>query len=136
LAETGLSPVDVDEVVLVIRSFPIRVGGNSGPLPGETSWEEIAASLGTKSDLREYTTVTNRLRRVGRFDADLVRRAVACNNPTTIVLNHMDYITSDSGGDSVAADKFVAFAEREIGRRVNFLGFSPRSVDERNTVVA
>ena len=31
LAEAGLSPVDVDDVTMVIRSFPIRVAGDSGP---------------------------------------------------------------------------------------------------------
>jgi adenylosuccinate synthase len=92
LAESGLSPIDVDNVVLVIRSFPIRVAGNSGPLPGETTWEEIASSLETELDLREYTTVTKNLRRVGLFDAELVRLAIASNNPTIIVLKHMDYI--------------------------------------------
>jgi adenylosuccinate synthase len=41
VAEAGLSPLDVDDVVMVIRAFPIRVPGNSGPLPNETSWPSI-----------------------------------------------------------------------------------------------
>ena len=32
LAEAGLSPMDVDDVTMVIRSFPIRVAGDSGGL--------------------------------------------------------------------------------------------------------
>ena len=67
LAETGLSPMDVDNVVLVIRSYPIRVAGNSGPLPGETSWEAISDLIDAQADLREFTTVTKKLRRVGHF---------------------------------------------------------------------
>ena len=39
--ETGISPRQVNEIVLVIRTFPIRVGGASGPLRDEISWEEI-----------------------------------------------------------------------------------------------
>jgi len=35
LSETGLSPLDVDDVVMVIRAFPIRVAGCSGPFPDE-----------------------------------------------------------------------------------------------------
>jgi len=31
VSEAGLSPLDVDDIVLVLRAFPIRVGGNSGP---------------------------------------------------------------------------------------------------------
>ena len=42
LAEAGLSPVDVDDVTMVIRSYPIRVAGNSGPLLDETTWKDIA----------------------------------------------------------------------------------------------
>lgn len=41
LAEAGLPPVNVD-VILVVRSHPIRVAGNSGPMPGETTWPELA----------------------------------------------------------------------------------------------
>jgi adenylosuccinate synthase len=41
LAETGLSPFDVDDVVLTIRAFPIRVAGNSGPLLDEIDWKTV-----------------------------------------------------------------------------------------------
>jgi adenylosuccinate synthase len=138
LAESGLSPIDVDEVTLVVRSFPIRVGGNSGPLPGEITWEALAASLDTGQDLREYTTVTHKLRRIARFEPELVRMAIACNNPTSVIVNHMDYVTG-SGPESIsstAATEFLASLEQGIGRRVDFVGFSPRSLIERNAVVA
>jgi adenylosuccinate synthase len=92
LAEAGLSPLDVDDVTLVIRCHPIRVAGDSGPLPGQTSWEKIAAEAGITEDIRELTTVTARLRRVGRFNSEIVRRAIQANQPTRIVLNHLDYI--------------------------------------------
>src|SRR5207302_4496889 len=39
--EVGLSPRQVDEIIMVVRTFPIRVGGRSGPLNGETTWEEV-----------------------------------------------------------------------------------------------
>src|SRR5262249_21621528 len=32
LSEVGMSPLDVDDIVLVIRAFPIRVAGESGRL--------------------------------------------------------------------------------------------------------
>ena len=88
LAESGLSPVDVDDVTMVIRSYPIRVAGNSGPLKGETTWDAVSrAATGTRN-IAEYTSVTGRVRRVGTFDAELVRRALAFNAPTRLVLNH------------------------------------------------
>ena len=51
LAEAGLSPIDVDDVTMVIRSFPIRVAGNSGPLVDETTWEDIARKARRDDDL-------------------------------------------------------------------------------------
>ena len=50
LGEAGLSPMDVDQVVLVIRTYPIRVAGNSGKLSQETTWKEIADRAGLPSD--------------------------------------------------------------------------------------
>jgi adenylosuccinate synthase len=137
LAEAGLSPVDVDNVVLVIRSYPIRVAGDSGLLPGETSWEAISDNVGSKADLREFTTVTNKLRRVGRFDASVVKAAIASNNPTAIVLNHLDYVGSGRSGTAVSAKvtSFVAEVERAIGRGVDHLGFSPMSIERRSLLV-
>lgn len=137
LAETGLSPVDVDNVALVIRSYPIRVAGDSGPLPGETSWEAISESINAQTDLREFTTVTKKLRRVGRFDASVVQAAIACNNPTMIVLNHLDYVDSRRIGseECARAAGFVAEVEQKIGRRIDHLGFSPMSMELRSALV-
>jgi adenylosuccinate synthase len=137
LAETGLSPMDVDNVVLVLRSYPIRVAGNSGPLPGETSWEAISESIDAQDDLREFTTVTKKLRRVGHFDASVVKAAIASNNPTAIVLNHLDYVGSGRVGNSDCSKvaRFVAEIERTIGRRIDHLGFSPMSMVLRNSFV-
>ncbi|MCI0560664.1 MAG: adenylosuccinate synthetase, partial [Nitrososphaera sp.] len=62
VAEAGLSPIDVDEIVLVIRTFPIRVAGSSGPLPHEINWETVSSESGYPTRLIEYTSVTNRIR--------------------------------------------------------------------------
>ena len=47
LAEAGLPPTNV-HTVLVLRSHPIRVAGNSGPLPGETSWPLLARAANAR----------------------------------------------------------------------------------------
>lgn len=76
LAQAGISPwakyVEEFEVWVVARTRPIRVAGNSGPLKGETSWD----ALGLEA---EKTTVTQRVRRVGEFDPELVKKAVHAN---------------------------------------------------------
>jgi len=127
LAEAGLSPLDVDDVTLVIRCHPIRVAGDSGPLPGQTSWEQIAADAGITDDIREYTTVTARLRRVGRFDPEIVRRAIEANRPTRIVLNHLDYVNPGVRDRSLTtkARAFIEKVENTIGHDVDWLGIGP-----------
>ncbi len=135
LAEAGLSPRDVDDVTIVIRCHPIRVAGDSGPLEGETTWESIAAEAGLPLDYREYTTVTGKVRRVGRFDPGLVRRAIAANNPSRVVLNPLDYVDvrASAGSLTPKAREFVEKVERDIERRVDWLGMGPDSIIDRQT---
>ena len=47
VAESGLPCTNV-EPVLVFRTFPIRVAGNSGPMPQEISWVELADEINGK----------------------------------------------------------------------------------------
>ncbi|MBM7326348.1 adenylosuccinate synthetase [Agrobacterium sp. S2] len=131
LAEAGLSPMDVDDVTLVIRSYPIRVAGESGPLLGETSWDEIAKRTG-KTDIREYTTVTKKLRRVGRFDSDVVMRAISANSPTRLVMNHLDYIgrSEDILDHHSEVGNFLKGIQASLDRAIDWLGFSPYGVLE------
>ena len=76
LAMAGISPwdhrIDDLDVWVVFRPYPIRVAGNSGPLVGETSWEDLGLPV-------ERTTVTKKVRRVGAWDAGLAWRAVEAN---------------------------------------------------------
>jgi adenylosuccinate synthase len=126
LAEAGLSPLDVDQIILVIRCHPIRVAGDSGPLAGETDWQTIATGAHASRELGEFTSVTKKLRRVGQFAGDLVRMAIATNSPTTVVLNHLDYVdwSCRDGPVTEKAAAFVRYVEREIGRHVDMVGTS------------
>ncbi len=136
LTEAGLSPMDVDDVTMVFRSFPIRVAGDSGPLVGETTWEEIAKTAKRSDDIREYTTVTKNLRRVGKFDAELVRRALAVNNPTRLVMNHLDYVGTEADliKPSSKLSKFLSQVERDLTRRIGWYGFSGLDVSKAERV--
>lgn len=125
LSEVGLSPVDVDEVVLVLRAFPIRVAGNSGPLANETDWQTIAANGGHDHPILEYTSVTHKLRRVGLFDPAPVRGSIRVNNPTMIVMNHLDYVDHRSCTSPIVTSKIEAFldeVEDKLQRRIDVLG--------------
>lgn len=128
VAEAGLSPLDVDDIVLVIRTFPIRVAGNSGPLPKEFSWEELTTESGSNSPIIEYTSVTKNMRRVARFDAEIVRQSVMYNRPTRIVLNHLDYLdvrNTDSQNYTPIILSLLRHFEEEIGCRIAYAGFGP-----------
>lgn len=131
VAEAGLSPLDVDDVTLVLRAYPIRVAGRqSGPLPQETSWRDIARQAGINEDLTELTTVTQAPRRVGLFSPEIVRQAIAVNRPTRIVLNHLDYVDPAVAKGTVTdrARAFIADVEQGIGRTVDWAGVSPDTV--------
>jgi len=124
LAEAGLAPGHVDDVILVIRTFPIRVAGDSGPLVGEISWKDVAEYGNSNADLREFTTVTRNLRRVGRFDPDLVRRAIVFNAPNRIVLNHVDYL-GDKDVECLKVWQRFKEIERSIEKRIDLIGLTP-----------
>ena len=134
LAESGLSPRLVSDVVVVLRTYPIRVGGNSGPLD-ELSWEDVAQRAGYPTALAEYTTVTGRLRRVGKFDWDLAARAVTLNRPTALALHGVDYLCyEDLGattwdGLSTTTRRFVAELERRLRVPVRFVYTGPDGED-------
>jgi adenylosuccinate synthase len=136
LGETGLSPIDVKDVTLVLRAHPIRVAGNSGPLLEETTWGLIAKRAGLPDGYNELTTATKKIRRVGQFDAAMARQAIAINNPTRIVLNHFDYV--DPGVRehrfNVNALTFLKKVENDIGREVDFVGTGPATLIPRKDI--
>ncbi|GHV83827.1 adenylosuccinate synthetase [Spirochaetia bacterium] len=116
LSETGLSPFDVENIVMVIRAFPIRVSGNSGPLPNEIDWKIVSSESEQNVDLIEYTSCTKRIRRVARFDAEIVRRSIECNRPNVVVLNHLDYIPH------LDRSKILLEIAAQIGCKIDFHG--------------
>lgn len=129
LSECGLSPFDVENIVMVIRALPIRVSGNSGCLPEETDWNILREELGKTDDMTEYTSCTNRIRRIARFNADVVQRSIICNKPNIIVLNHLDYI--DDCKNEIISEKangFIKKIENEIEQQINFVGIEETSL--------
>lgn len=134
LAESGLSPLDVEHVVMAVRAFPIRVAGNSGPLTNEIDWETVSTESGSSEYFEEKTSVTHSVRRVARFDSDIVRQALVANRPDVIVMNHLDYVDySHHGGPDLSELQlsFVRQVEGSIGRRIDFLGNDGRTLIAR-----
>jgi adenylosuccinate synthase len=101
LAEAGVSSNRVRRVVMVVRSYPIRVanpvgkGKTSGPLKREVTVEVIADRAGLNAEkLRaaEVTSTTGRPRRFGEFDWSLFRQSCALNAPTDVAFTFADYL--------------------------------------------
>jgi adenylosuccinate synthase len=94
LSYSGLPPRNVRDIYGVFRTYPIRVGGNSGPMRNELCWGEINNRSGY-SDLLEYTTVTGRVRRIGEFDYEMTRKAIkycGINKPVLTFVNYLNIV--------------------------------------------
>jgi adenylosuccinate synthase len=102
----GIGPLQVDEVIGVMKAYSTRVG--SGPYPTELL-DEIGHGIATRG--HEVGTTTGRPRRVGWFDAVPLRYAVAVNSVSSIMLNKLDIL---SGIDPIR----MCVAYEIDGRRV------------------
>ena len=133
--EVGLSPRLIDEIVMVVRTFPIRVGGPSGPFADEISWEEIARISDAPEALPEYTSVTKRLRRVARFNLEAVKLACDYNRPTSLAVMGMDRIeyantgVTEVGKLTANARNFLDEVELAARIPVEFVGTGFRTFD-------
>jgi adenylosuccinate synthase len=136
LSECGISPKLVTEIVMVLRTFPIRVAGQqAGPMFEEIDWETIQRESGCPNPISEFTTVTGKLRRIGRFDLHLVRRAVEVNRPTRIALNFLDYLSFGNASSKAAlglsanALQMISDIEQCAQAPVTYLGTGPKIAD-------
>lgn len=130
LADCGLPPNALTDCILVARTYPIRVAGNSGPLEDEITWNEISRRVGRK--VEERTTVTNKIRRIGKWDSKLFIKAVRLNGPTEIALTFLDYLYPKDTGKvtmdnlSRESQEFIDFVETlSAPARVRYIGTGP-----------
>jgi len=108
LAEAGVGPGRVRRIVMVVRTYPIRVQSppeetagamGSGPMGRPLDWKDVAERSGIPvNELRakEKTSTTKRDRRVAEFDWALLRRAATLNSPTDIALSFTDYLSIEN----------------------------------------
>ena len=86
-AGSGLAPNATGYVLGIVKAYTTRVG--SGPFPTELE-DEIGQGIGERG--HEFGTVTGRQRRVGWFDAVLVRQSCAISGVTGIALTKIDVL--------------------------------------------
>ncbi len=120
LADVGVGPTKVSEVLLVFKAYATRVG--EGTFPTEMP-EEEAERLG----IVEYGTVTGRRRRIGHFDFEMARRAAMVNGATQIAITCLDKLFKECAGArkmeqlTEEARRFVRRVEEATGVPVTLL---------------
>ena len=136
ISEVGVSPRLVTEIIVVFRTFPIRVAGEqAGPLKGEITWDQLQSESGYPHSIEERTTVTNKVRRVARFDFELAKRAVQINRPTRIALNGLDYVDHNNLGaktHSALSNQGLSFTndlEAHLDMPISYIGVGPKLLD-------
>jgi adenylosuccinate synthase len=136
-ADAGVPPNHVDKVIVVVRTFPIRVAGPSGDFyPGseEIEWEQIGVDPDS-----ERTTVTKKVRRVATFSYEQVWEACKVNGATDIALTFADYVDPMIAFETGLQDRvwlqaypqverMVDQLEYDTGVSVTMLGTGPTSV--------
>lgn len=123
-ADNGIGPTRVDDVIVVFKAYPTRVG--EGPFPTEIS-RDTSHRLG----IEEFGTVTHRERRIGVWDGEMARYSARINGCTLAAITGIDrvdkacYGVTDAGRLTQKAKDFIAQAEEDIGRPVGLISTGP-----------
>lgn len=137
ISEVGIAPSRVTDVLMVCRTYPIRVAGNSGPMKNEITWEELNNRMGGIAKVTpEKTTVTHKVRRIAEWDDELFDQSCMLNHPTQIALTFADYIDPRVHGsnnrnvvmNSAPIRKFME--EHNLDGRIDLIGTGPKTVVE------
>ena len=145
IADAGISPFKVKDVIMIIRPYPIRISNEtnigktiySGDYANsnEITWEEVAKRCNCDITLNEHTTVTKKIRRVFEMNWERLKYNVMINRPTQIVLNFAQYIDwnayrcnkYDNLPDKVK--DFIKQIETETNVPVTMIGTGERNCD-------
>lgn len=136
ISEVGIAPSRVTNVLMVLRTYPIRVAGNSGPIENEITWDELNSRMGTHVT-PEKTTVTHKVRRIAEWDDELFKQSCILNEPTELALTFADYIDPNLYGvnskeEILKSEPLKKFIREHglIGRRLKYIGTGPSTMVE------
>ena len=144
LADAGIASTRVRRVIMVCRTYPIRVGGRSGHMTLEISYVELAKRSGIDiGELKktETTTTTKKQRRLAEFDWEQLHRSTMLNGPTDIALTFVDYLNKANREafrfDQLTLEtlRFIEEVERVSGVPVSLIStnFNWRNVIDRRS---
>jgi adenylosuccinate synthase len=127
-ADVGVGPTRIDEVVVVFKAFPTRVG--EGPFETEMPPEEAK-----KRGIAEFGTVTGRPRRIGYWDPKMARYAAMVNGATQAAITGLDRLdpavrgVTDYDRLTDAVKEFVRQAEKDARVPFTLLSTGPDQKD-------
>ncbi len=135
------------EAWCVIRTHPIRVGGNSGDLPNEMTWDEIYEQTEGHVKAPEVTTVTLKARRIAKFDPAMNRDMLDATRPTHIALTFADYHIPDAAraveegmkpNDVLASSRklidVLGHYQKLIDQQIDLLSFGPGYIADTHSL--
>jgi len=125
-AGAGIPHYWIRRVIGAARLHPIRVGGNSGPAyedQHELSWEE----LGLRP---EFTTVTQRQRRIFTFSRQQIKNAIIECGVNDVFLNFCNY-DPELATDVKGAINKICHTFGRSNSKVSYTGWGPKDSDIR-----
>jgi adenylosuccinate synthase len=123
-ADIGVGPTGIDDVVVVFKAYPTRVG--EGPFSTEMSHEQ-SGELG----IQEFGTVTHRERRIGCWDGEMARYSAMINGCTQVAITGIDKVdkacfgVTDYEKLTPKALDFLRAAEDDINRPITLISTGP-----------
>ena len=146
VADCGISPKLVDDIIMIMRPYPIRISNttnlknedgsvlvtSSGDYDGaeEITWDIVKERCGAPKEveLGEMTTVTKKMRRVFEMNWERLVYVTKLNRPTYIALNFVQYIDWNAIGCKTYEElpqkvkDFVEKIENITGVKVGLIG--------------
>jgi adenylosuccinate synthase len=123
-ADNGVGPTRIDDVVVVFKAYPTRVG--EGPFS-----TEMDRSVSDRLGIQEFGTVTHRQRRIGQWDGEMARYSAMINGCTQVAITGIDRVDKDCFGVTEyeklthKAREFLKMAEEDIGRPITLISTGP-----------
>jgi len=123
-ADNGVGPTRIDDVVVVFKAYPTRVG--EGPFSTEMPAEKSDAM-----GIQEFGTVTHRKRRIGGWDGEMARYSAMINGCTQAAITGIDRIDkacfgiTDYSRLTRKARDFLKTAEDDIGCPIALISTGP-----------
>jgi adenylosuccinate synthase len=123
-ADNGVGPTRVDDVIVVFKAYPTRVG--EGPFS-----TEMDRATSDKMGIQEFGTVTHRQRRIGGWDGEMARYSAMINGCTQAAITGIDRVDSacfgitEYGKLTPKAREFLKMAEEDIGCPITLISTGP-----------